>query len=57
MASRKAKKVFDTGLGDDKDDEKFETKWYEWYPNLASELKWPEPPQELSAPKFNVNIT
>lgn len=44
MTARKAKKIFETGLGDDKDEEKFETKWYEWYPNLATELNWPQPP-------------
>lgn len=57
MGERKAKKVFETGLGDDKDEEKYETKWYDWFPNLAAELKWPEPPQEVQPPKFNISIT
>lgn len=41
---RGAKRVFQLGLGDDKDEEKYETAWYDWYPNLATELKLPDKP-------------
>lgn len=30
-------RVIDCGLGNDKDDEKYETAWYEWFPEVAIE--------------------
>lgn len=40
----KGQRVIEIGLGNDKDDEKFETAWYDWFPELASEVGIPEPP-------------
>jgi sulfite reductase alpha subunit-like flavoprotein len=31
-------RVINLGLGDDKADEKFETEYYEWLPNLVTEM-------------------
>lgn len=42
-----AKRILPIGLGNDKDDEKYETAWYEWFPELAIEAKLPPPPEEL----------
>eukprot|EP01006_Ploeotia_vitrea_P034594 TRINITY_DN65769_c0_g1_i1.p1 TRINITY_DN65769_c0_g1~~TRINITY_DN65769_c0_g1_i1.p1 ORF type:complete len:134 (+),score=5.49 TRINITY_DN65769_c0_g1_i1:369-770(+) len=53
---RGAKEVISMGLGDDKDDEKYETAWYEWFPNLAQEMKFPDPPDTLPEPKYKLNL-
>lgn len=46
-------RVIECGLGNDKDDEKYETEWYEWFPELALEVKLPDPPQELTPSFYN----
>ncbi|XP_013418498.1 uncharacterized protein LOC106179427 isoform X2 [Lingula anatina] len=50
------KRILNLGLGDDKDEEKYETAWNEWCPNLWNELGTPPPPQELLPPTYKVNI-
>jgi len=37
FAELKATRILEIGLGNDKDDEKYETAWYEWFPELALE--------------------
>ena len=44
------------GLGDDKDEEKYETVWNEWLPELWNELGTPVPPMELLPPTYSVYI-
>lgn len=31
-------RIVKTGMGNDKDDEKFETEFWEWLPNLCNEM-------------------
>ncbi len=42
-----AKRVLPAGMGNDKDDEKYETAYYEWMPEVTQELQYPQPPSEL----------
>ncbi|XP_064607290.1 pyruvate:ferredoxin oxidoreductase-like [Liolophura sinensis] len=51
-----AQRILDIGLGDDKDDEKYETAWSDWCPNLWNELGTPPPPQELMPPTYRVEV-
>ncbi|CAH1775312.1 unnamed protein product [Owenia fusiformis] len=51
-----ATRILNIGLGDDKDEEKYETAWNEWCPELWSELGTPAPPQELLPASYSVYI-
>ena len=48
--------VMNLGLGDEKDEEHYETKWNEWLPELWNELGTPPPSMELLAPSYNVSV-
>ena len=48
--------VLGLGMGDDKDEDRWETKWNEWLPELWNELGTEPPVQELLPPSYNVNI-
>ena len=48
--------VLDLGLGDDKDEDRYESKWDEWLPNLFNELKTDPPAQVLLPPTYNVKV-
>ena len=39
--------IQDVGLGDDQDEDKWETAWVDWSPALYDELNLPPPPQEM----------
>lgn len=45
-----------TGLGDDRHDEKYETEWQEWSPELFNQAGLKAPPEELLPPSFHVAI-
>jgi len=51
-----ATKIKDIALGDDKDDEKYETAYHEWAPSLMQELGLPPPPDQLMPPSYQVNV-
>eukprot|EP01059_Diplonema_ambulator_P020307 TRINITY_DN3404_c0_g1_i1.p1 TRINITY_DN3404_c0_g1~~TRINITY_DN3404_c0_g1_i1.p1 ORF type:complete len:1855 (+),score=788.42 TRINITY_DN3404_c0_g1_i1:131-5695(+) len=42
------------GLGDDKAEEKWETAWIDWEPELYNNLELPQPPAELAPPTYVV---
>lgn len=48
------KRILPMGLGNDKDEERYETKWNDWLPDLWNELGTPPPPMELLPPTYNV---
>jgi len=50
-------RVIDIGLGNDKDDEKYETAYYEWFPELASECNLPPPPDTLLPSHYDFNLS
>jgi sulfite reductase alpha subunit-like flavoprotein len=52
-----AQNVVPLGLGDDKAEEKYETEYYEWLPNVVSEMQLPPKPETVPEPKFALNIT
>jgi len=52
----KATRIIPIGLGNDKDDEKYETKWYEWFPELAIETNMPEPPEVVDPSIYDLGI-
>ncbi len=56
LAEIGAKRILGMGLGDDKDDEKFESKWGDWAPDLWNELGTPPPPQELLPATYNLRL-
>lgn len=51
-----AQRILPIGLGDDKDEERYETKWTDWTPELWGELGTPPPPQILLPPSYEVKI-
>ena len=48
--------LVDLGLGDDQDEDKWETAWEDWSPNLFNEMGCPPPPEELLPPSNIVKI-
>jgi len=48
--------VTSLGLGDEKDEEHYETKWNEWIPELWNELGTPPPAMELMPPTYDLTI-
>ena len=48
--------VSNLGLGDEKDEEHYESKWNEWLPELWNELGTPPPSMELLPPSYNVVV-
>ncbi|XP_014679991.1 PREDICTED: pyruvate dehydrogenase [NADP(+)], mitochondrial-like, partial [Priapulus caudatus] len=50
------KRIMNLGLGDDKEDEKYEAAWNEWIPDLWNEIKCEEPTKELLPPSYTVVI-
>lgn len=51
-----AQSVIDLGLGDDKDEERYESAWNEWAPELWNELGTDPPAMELLPPSYDVKI-
>ena len=51
-----AKEVGGIGLGNDKDEDKWETAFDVWAPEVFTEKEMPEPPDELMPAAYNVNI-
>ena len=51
-----ASTIMDIGLGDDKDEDRWESKWNEWVPDLWNELGTAPPVQELLPPSYKVQI-
>jgi pyruvate/2-oxoacid:ferredoxin oxidoreductase beta subunit/flavodoxin len=51
-----ASTVMEIGMGDDKDEDRWETRWNEWIPELWNELGTPPPPQELLPPSYRVLV-
>lgn len=51
------KRIIPLGLGNDKDDEKYETAWYEWFPELALEAKIPDAPETLMPSIYDASTT
>merc|ERR1719199_1881978 len=49
-------RMMDLGLGDDQDDDMWETTYVDWEPDLFNELGTKEPPRELLPPTHTVNI-
>lgn len=47
-----AQRVVPLGLGDDKDGERYETKWQEWAPNLYNEVNLEQPKEILFDASF-----
>jgi homodimeric pyruvate:ferredoxin (flavodoxin) oxidoreductase len=50
------KVVTTLGLGDDKDEDKYESKWNDWLPYLWNELGTPPPSMELLPPSYSVTV-
>ena len=48
--------IQDIGLGDDQDEDKWETAWVDWAPALYDELELPPPPQEMLPAQNTVAI-
>ena len=48
--------VMNLGLGDEKDEDHYETKWNEWLPELWNELGTPPPSMELLPPSYSVTV-
>ena len=48
--------MMDCGLGDDQDEDKWETAWTDFAPALYDELQLPAPPQELLPPSSTIAI-
>ena len=48
--------IMDIGLGDDKDEDRWESKWNEWIPDLWNELGTAPPAQELLPPSYKVTV-
>jgi len=48
--------VSSLGLGDEKDEEHYETKWNDWLPELWNELGTPPPSMELLDPSYSVSV-
>lgn len=57
LAQLGATRVIAMGYGDDRDDEKHETGWEKWLPELWTELKAPSPPEETGLPEAVVEIS
>ena len=51
-----ASALMDCGLGDDQDEDKWETAWTDFAPALYDELQLPAPPQELLPPSSTIAI-
>ena len=51
-----AEEIHHIGLGNDKDDDKWETEYNEWYPEVFTEGELPPPPQTLTDPTYSVNV-
>eukprot|EP01062_Namystynia_karyoxenos_P065528 TRINITY_DN5917_c0_g1_i1.p1 TRINITY_DN5917_c0_g1~~TRINITY_DN5917_c0_g1_i1.p1 ORF type:complete len:2055 (+),score=809.41 TRINITY_DN5917_c0_g1_i1:120-6284(+) len=49
-------RICPVGLGDDKDDEKWETAYAEWEPDLCGQMQLPEPPAELGPSSFKTTV-
>lgn len=56
LAALGGERLLPVGLGDDKDDEKWETAFIECEPDLYNQMQLPEPPAELGPPTFNVTL-
>jgi len=56
MTALGAQQLLPVGMGDDKDDEKWETVFSEWEPDLYGQMQLAEPPAELGPPNFNVTM-
>jgi len=50
------KMVSTLGLGDEKDEEHYESKWNDWLPELWNELGTPPPSMELLTPSYQVSV-
>jgi hypothetical protein len=48
--------ISETGYGDDKHDEKYETELNEWMPNVFSDAGLPQPPDVLLPPNYGLNV-
>lgn len=48
--------LVDVGLGDDQAEDKWETEWNDWFPELFNEMGAPPPPEELLPPNHTVTI-
>ena len=51
-----AQSVVEIGLADDKDEERYETVWNEWVPELWNELGTDPPSMTLLPPTYNLQI-
>ena len=51
-----AETIMDLGLGDDKDEDKWESRWNEWVPDLWNELGTAPPAMELLPPSYKVHV-
>lgn len=51
-----AEEVSHIGLGNDKDDDKWESEYNEWYPEVFTDNELPPPPATLTAPTYSVNV-
>ena len=51
-----AQRLVPVGLANEKDDEKWETAWTEWVPELYGELQLESPKEELPPPTFIVKV-
>jgi len=49
-------RIMNVGLGDDKDDEKWETAFADWEPDLYGQMQLPEPPAVLGESPFKVTV-
>lgn len=47
-------KIIDIGLGDDKDEDKYLTRWEEWTPEAFQQAELPLPPDELMPPLYKL---
>jgi len=56
MAELGAQRLVPVGLANEKDDEKWETAWTEWVPDLYGELQLETPKEELPPPSFIVKV-
>lgn len=52
-----AKRVLPIGLGNDQDEDRFESAWEEWAPNLYQEIGLQPPADKLPAQNFNIKAS
>eukprot|EP00658_Telonema_sp_P-2_P022053 TRINITY_DN18802_c0_g1_i1.p1 TRINITY_DN18802_c0_g1~~TRINITY_DN18802_c0_g1_i1.p1 ORF type:complete len:938 (+),score=218.44 TRINITY_DN18802_c0_g1_i1:203-3016(+) len=50
-------RLLDVGLGDDQDEDTWETAYLEWEPDLFNQIGAPPPPKEVMPPSYSLNVS